>query len=116
MWESKSLYYSNLKYNQNYNEVPPHSGQNGSLKTPQIVIAREDEMEKEMTTHSRIPAWEISWAKEPCRLQSTGSQKELDTTEWTCTAERMWRKQYTFYTVDGSGSWCSQYRKQYEVL
>lgn len=38
-------------------------------------------MEKEIATHSQIPGWEIPWAEESCRLQSTESQKELDMTE-----------------------------------
>ena len=32
-------------------------------------------LEKEMTTHSSILAWEIPWTEEPGRLQSMGSQK-----------------------------------------
>ena len=35
----------------------------------------EDPMEKEMATHSSIPAWRIPWIEEPGRLQSTGSQR-----------------------------------------
>ena len=31
--------------------------------------------EKEMTTHSRILAWEIPWTEEPGGLQSLGSLK-----------------------------------------
>ena len=31
-------------------------------------------LEKEMATHSSILAWKIPWTKEPCWLQSTGSQ------------------------------------------
>ena len=42
-------------------------------------LGQEDPMEKEMTTHSKILAWEIPWIEEPGGLQSTGSQ-ELDTT------------------------------------
>ena len=34
----------------------------------------KDSLKKEMATHSRILAWEIPWAEEPGRLQSTGSQ------------------------------------------
>ena len=30
--------------------------------------------EKEMTTHSSIPAWEIPGAEDPGQLESTGSQ------------------------------------------
>ena len=37
----------------------------------------KDPLEKEMSTHSSILAWEIPWADEPGRLQSPGPQ-ELD--------------------------------------
>ena len=40
----------------------------------------EDPLDKEMTTHSSIFAWEILWTEEPGGLQSMGSQKELDMT------------------------------------
>ena len=43
-------------------------------------LGQEDPLEKEMATHSSILAWEISWTKEPGRLQSMGSQS-WDTTE-----------------------------------
>jgi len=32
----------------------------------------EDPLEKEMATHSNIPAWEIPWKEKPGRLQSMG--------------------------------------------
>ena len=35
----------------------------------------EDPLEKEMTAHPSILAWEIPWTEEPGRLQSTRSQK-----------------------------------------
>ena len=35
----------------------------------------EDALEKEMTTHSSILAWEIPWTEEPGGLLSMGSQK-----------------------------------------
>ena len=35
----------------------------------------EDSLEKEMATHSSIPAWEIPWTQEPSQLQSIGSQR-----------------------------------------
>ena len=35
----------------------------------------EDNLEKEMTTHSNILAWEIPWTEEPGGLQFTGSQR-----------------------------------------
>ena len=41
---------------------------------------QEDPLEKEMATHSIIPAWRIPWTEEPGGLQSTGSQ-ESDTTQ-----------------------------------
>ena len=31
-------------------------------------------LEKEMATHSRILAWEITWTEEPGRLESVGFQ------------------------------------------
>ena len=33
----------------------------------------EDPLEKEMTPHSGILAWRISWTEEPSRLQSMGA-------------------------------------------
>ena len=35
----------------------------------------EDPLEKEMATHSSIPAWDVPWTEEPDGLQSTGSQR-----------------------------------------
>ena len=35
----------------------------------------EDLLEKEMATHSSIPAWRIPWMEDPDRLQSMGSQR-----------------------------------------
>ena len=43
-------------------------------------VGGEDPLEKEIATHSSILAWKIPWTEEPARLQSTGSQKELDPT------------------------------------
>ena len=37
-------------------------------------LGQEDSLEKEMATHSSIPAWEIPWT-EPGRLESMGSQR-----------------------------------------
>ena len=44
-------------------------------------LGQEDPLEKEMATHSSIPAWRIWWTEEPGRPQSMGSQ-ELDMTWW----------------------------------
>ena len=38
-------------------------------------LGQEDPLEKEMTIHSSILAWEIPWTEEPGRLQSMGSQR-----------------------------------------
>ena len=38
-------------------------------------LGREDSLEKEMSTHSSILAWEIPWTEEPGGLQSMGSQR-----------------------------------------
>ena len=48
----------------------------------------EDPLEAGMATHSRIPAWRIPWTEEPGGLESTGVQRELDTTEATEQAHR----------------------------
>ena len=36
-------------------------------------LGREDPLEKEMATHSRILAWRIPWTEKPGGLQSMGS-------------------------------------------
>ena len=38
-------------------------------------LGGEDLLEKEMQTHSSIPAWRIPEMEEPGRLQSMGSQR-----------------------------------------
>ena len=38
-------------------------------------LGQESPLEKEMTTHSGILAWEILWTEEPGGLQSIDSQK-----------------------------------------
>ena len=38
-------------------------------------LGREDPLEKEIATHSRVLAWRNSWTEEPCWLQSMGSQR-----------------------------------------
>ena len=55
------------------------------MKETQVLsLGWEDLLEKEMATHSSIPAWRIPGIEEPGRLQSMGSQKESDTTERLC--------------------------------
>ena len=46
------------------------------------LLGRDDPLEKETATLSRILAWEIPWTEEPGRLQSIGSL-ESDMTEAT---------------------------------
>ena len=44
----------------------------------QIIGVPEEEVEKEMATHSSILAWRIPWMEEPGGLQSMGSQRVRD--------------------------------------
>ena len=47
-----------------------------TMRETQVQSLRwEDLLEKEMATHSRIPAWRIPWMEEADRLQSMGSQR-----------------------------------------
>ena len=39
-----------------------------------LSLGQEDLLEKEMATHSSIPAWETPWTEEPGGLQSMESQ------------------------------------------
>ena len=45
-------------------------------------LGQEDPLEKEIATHSNIPAWKTPQTEEPGRLQSIGC-KESDETEVT---------------------------------
>ena len=45
-------------------------------------LGREDALEEEMATHSRILVWRISWTEEPGSYSPRG-RKESDTTERT---------------------------------
>ena len=38
-------------------------------------LGREDPLEEEMATHSRILAWRIPWTEKPGGLQSIGKQR-----------------------------------------
>ena len=38
-------------------------------------LGQEDLLEKEMATHSSIPAWKIAWTEQPRGLQSMASQR-----------------------------------------
>ena len=49
-------------------------------ETRVLSLSQEDPLEKEVATHSRIPAWRIPWIEEPGGLQSK-CRKSLDMTE-----------------------------------
>ena len=68
-----SLVAQSVKNPPTIQETSCNSGDLGSS------LGQEDPLEKEMTTHSSILAWEIPWTEEPGRLQSKGS-KESDLT------------------------------------
>ena len=38
-------------------------------------LDQEDPLEEDIAAHSSILAWRVLWTEEPCRLQSTGSQR-----------------------------------------
>ena len=48
-------------------------------------LGREDPLEEEMATHSRILTWKIPWTEEPGGLQSMGSQRggHILANKWT---------------------------------
>ena len=60
-------------------------------------LGREDALEEEMATHSRILAWEIPWTEEPGGPQSMGSQRVGHglVTEHTLWAQHRAEKQET---------------------
>ena len=47
-------------------------------------LGQEDPLEKEMATHSSTPAWRIPWTEDPARLQSMGSQRVKQDSNWAC--------------------------------
>ena len=47
-------------------------------------LGQEDLLEKEMATHSNIPAWKIPWTEEPDWLQSMVCQRVR--CDWACTS------------------------------
>ena len=49
-------------------------------ETQDSILGREDPLEKEIATHSRILAWEIPWTEDLVGCSPWG-HKELDTTE-----------------------------------
>ena len=43
-------------------------------------LCREDPLEEEMTNHSSILAWEVTWIEEPGGIQPMGVTKQSDIT------------------------------------
>ena len=50
-------------------------------ETPVLSLSWEDNLEKEMATHSSILVWKIIWTEEPGKLQSLGSER-VGRTKW----------------------------------
>ena len=50
----------------------------GDTKNTALIPELEDPLEKEMATHSSIPAWRIPWTEEPGGLRSMGSQSDTN--------------------------------------
>ena len=44
---------------------------------PDLILGREDPLEKAVATHSSILAWSIRWTDEPGGLQSMGLQSQI---------------------------------------
>ena len=45
------------------------------MQEMQATSLEQEDLEKEMATHSSILAWEVPWPEEPGGLQSMGSQE-----------------------------------------
>ena len=50
-------------------------------------LGQEDPLEKEMTTHSSILAWEIPWTEEPGELQSGVAKSQTQLIDLTSTTD-----------------------------
>ena len=53
-------------------------------------LGQGDPLEKEMSTHSSIPAWEIPWTEEPGGLQSMGLQRVIHDLVTKQQKSRLW--------------------------
>ena len=53
-------------------------------------LGREDPLEKEMAIHSSTIAWKIPCTEEPGRLQSMGSQRVRQLSDFTFTLIILW--------------------------
>ena len=73
-------------------------------------LGQDDPLEREMATHSSVPAWKIPWTEEPGRLLSIGLQKS-----WT------WLSNFTFFLYGprgeaGLGLWVSGWEGMSDLL
>ena len=59
-------------------------------ETQVLSLGQENPLEKEMATHSSIPAWKIPWIEELGRLQCMGSQRADTTDRLTHIPEGPW--------------------------
>ena len=72
--EKNLLFYNEVKFPKGFpggsviKNPPANIGDTG------LIPGLERSLEKEMTTHSSIPAWEIPWTEEPGGLQSSSVQ------------------------------------------
>ena len=53
------------------------------LETSVLSLDWEDPLEKEMATCSSTLAWKIPWMEKPGRLQSMGSQRQTELSDFT---------------------------------
>ena len=56
-------------------------------------------LEEGVATHSSILAWRVPWTEKPGGLQSLGSKKELDTTEWLTRFSPNFHLSFSSYTL-----------------
>ena len=52
-----------------------------TMQETQVQSLGQEDLEKEMATHSSILAWKVPWMEEPGRLYSPWGHKESDMTE-----------------------------------
>ena len=73
--EKETGWYMNSFYELGNSLVPQTVKHLPTMRETQVQSLSQDLLEKEMATHSSIPAWRIPWMDEPGRLQSLGLQR-----------------------------------------
>ena len=61
-------------------------------------LGQEDPVQKEMATHSNIPAWEIPWTEEPGGLSSKGLQSRTQFKRLNHYHSYLWENQTTHHS------------------